>query len=555
MQGEPHVQGQLGEKLIADVIREIAEKKASGLLRVSRGKSIKAIFFESGAPVFAISNASAEQLEYKLLKGGLATPEQIERAKRGDGKANRLGPALVEMGVLGDDLMRQTVRGLVMEIILSLFEWNQGDYALDERIRVTHEVTLDTSATDVILEGARHASRHEQIAQKIAPPEGLLVRAMANGFSRDSSKLLPIEGYVLSRIETPTEISDISTITGISEEEARRAVCALVAGGFLKLHGQDEGEEPEPAAAAGNAANQLHEEVNRKLHFFQSADHYDVLGVNRHASNTDIKAAYYQLAKKFHPDRYRQSEDAELRGKLEALFARITLAYETLSDPVKRMPYDERLRKSPGGNPPEDAAAPPVTPTTPLTQERKNTGPLTPPAANKPPTGPLSKPAAEPEIVKSAPSQSPPQSPPPGRTAEYYYQQGRARLDRKEYHVAVHMLREAVKLDPNKPHYHYHLGMALVRNPRTRREAEQHLVKAAELDPYNAQIRLRLGLLFKEAGLPKKAEHYFKEALAMDPNNRIALRELGGGAAKKGEATSIWKSDIGGIAKRIFKKS
>ncbi|HXG68709.1 MAG TPA: DnaJ domain-containing protein [Blastocatellia bacterium] len=543
------MQGQLGEKLIADVIREIAEKKASGLLRVSRGKSIKAIFFESGAPVFAISNVSAEQLEYRLLKGGLATSEQIERAKRGDSKANRLGPALVEMGVLSDDLMRQTVRGLVMEIILSLFEWNQGDYALDERIRVAHEVTLDTSATDVILEGARHAARHEQIAEKIAPPEGLLVRAMANGFSRDSSKLLPIEGYVLSRIESPTEVGDVSTITGISEEEARRAVCALVAGGFLKLHGQDEDEEPEPAAEAGNAANQLLEEVNRKLHFFQSADHYDVLGVNRHAGNTDIKAAYYQLAKKFHPDRYRQSEDAELRSKLEALFARITLAYETLSDPVKRMPYDERLRKSPGGNPPEDAAAPPVTPTAPLAQERKSTGPLKTPASNKPPTGPLNKPAAEPEAVKSTP-----QSPPPGRTAEYYYQQGRARLDRKEYHIAVHMLREAVRLDPNKAHYHYHLGMALVRNPRTRREAEQHLVRAAELDPYNAQIRLRLGLLFKEAGLPKKAEHYFKEVLTMDPNNRIALRELGGGGVKKEAATSIWKSDLGGIAKRLFKR-
>jgi hypothetical protein len=41
----------------------------------------------------------------------------------------------------------------------------------------------------------------------------------------------------------------------------------------------------------------------------------------------------------------------------------------------------------------------------------------------------------------------------------------------------------------------------------------------------------------------------------MDPGNRVAKREMGLQAAKsKGESGSIWKSDVGTIAKKIFKK-
>ncbi len=101
--------------------------------------------------------------------------------------------------------------------------------------------------------------------------------------------------------------------------------------------------------------------------------------------------------------------------------------------------------------------------------------------------------------------------------AEHYYNQGRARFDRKEYHVAVHLLREAIKLDPSRAPYHFHLGVALIRNPRARREADEHLSKAAELDPYNAQIRVKLGLIYKEAGLPKEGRELFSRGASTRP--------------------------------------
>jgi len=555
------VQGQLGEKLVPDLIRDIAQKNSSGLLRLSRGKAIKAIFFESGAPTFAISNLTNEQLDYTLMKDGLATLEQIERAKERAGKTQRLGPVLVEMGVLETGQMRKLVCDQVMGIILSVFEWTQGDYAFDERIRAAHEVTLSLGAADVLLEGARHASDIQDVAELIVPPDAVVLKSRTGAIQSDSGRLAPLESYILSRIESPTAASTVGALSGLGEADAHRAVCVLVAAGFLKLLDHEKDDDEDPASReADESLDRLREEVVRKLHFSNSADFYDVLGVTRHATTAEIKAAYYHLAKKYHPDRYHQRDAGDLRNKLEALFAMITQAYDTLSQSTERAVYDERIRKASGSLAQAVSRTVPLATSEPAVKESQAPDGDRPGSISSPLDGasgnsetlppiPVEMPVSEPIVSKST-SQLP-----PAQMAEVYYQQGRARFERKEYHAAVHLLREAIKLDPNRAPYHYHLGIALIRNPRTRRDAEMHLSKAAELEPYNAQIRVKLGLLYKEAGLMKRADQYFREALRMDPDNRAAKREISAEAARsKASNGSIWKSDLGSMAKRIFKK-
>jgi curved DNA-binding protein CbpA len=562
------VQGQLGEKLVAELVRVIAEKNLSGLLRVSRGRTIKAIFFELGTPKYAISNLADEQLDNKLIKERLATPEQIEQAKQRAGKPHRVAPALVEMGVLTDDAMRKLVRRQVMGIVLSLFEWTQGDYAFDERIRAAHDVPLDMTASDILLEGARHGAAIRQVAEAIAPLDAVVEKPDAKVMRVDAGRLIPMESYVLSRIESPIVVSEVGALSGIADEEAHRAVCALVAVGLLKLQGDQKEAAEEPAREAGDSTGRLREEVTRKLHFYNSADFYEILGVTRQATTADIKAAYYQLAKKFHPDRHRNTEHSDLRGKLETLLSLITQAYDTLSEPPQRAAYDERLRRSSASapavahKPPAVIAEPKAADPQPPTEEVRHTGDLrkSGPLLDKPTPSPqppdeavVEEAQARTAVAHASAGANATANGNTGQQAEHYYQQGRARYDRKEYHAAVHLLREAIKLDPTRAPYHYHLGVALIRNPRTRREAEEHLSKAAELEPYNAQVRVKLGMLYKEAGLTKKAEGYFQQALQLDPDNRAARRELTTKSSGP-PAESVWKSDIGKIAKRIFKK-
>src|SRR6185295_10984203 len=63
-------------------------------------------------------------------------------------------------------------------------------------------------------------------------------------------------------------------------------------------------------------------------------DYYEVLGLNRDASEEDIKKAYRKLAMKFHPDRNPDAKDAEEK------FKEAKEAYEMLTEPDKRRAYD-----------------------------------------------------------------------------------------------------------------------------------------------------------------------------------------------------------------------
>lgn len=64
-------------------------------------------------------------------------------------------------------------------------------------------------------------------------------------------------------------------------------------------------------------------------------DYYKVLGVDRNATQQDIRKAYRKLAKKYHPDVNSTDSDAKER------FQQINEANEVLSDPEKRKKYDE----------------------------------------------------------------------------------------------------------------------------------------------------------------------------------------------------------------------
>ena len=70
-------------------------------------------------------------------------------------------------------------------------------------------------------------------------------------------------------------------------------------------------------------------------------DYYAILGVERGASEEDIKKAYRRLARKYHPDVSKEPE-------AEARFKEMGEAYATLKDPEKRAAYDQLGQQRPG---------------------------------------------------------------------------------------------------------------------------------------------------------------------------------------------------------------
>ena len=65
-------------------------------------------------------------------------------------------------------------------------------------------------------------------------------------------------------------------------------------------------------------------------------DYYEILGLDKNASEDDIKKAYRHLAKKWHPD-----ANPDNKKEAEEKFKEIGEAYSVLSDPQKKKNYDQ----------------------------------------------------------------------------------------------------------------------------------------------------------------------------------------------------------------------
>ncbi|MCK5867851.1 MAG: DnaJ domain-containing protein, partial [Candidatus Thalassarchaeum sp.] len=74
-------------------------------------------------------------------------------------------------------------------------------------------------------------------------------------------------------------------------------------------------------------------------------DYYDVLGVSKDATDTEIKKAFRSLARQHHPDKNPGDDESEKR------FKEVQEAYAVLSDMDERRKYDIFGHDQPGGSP------------------------------------------------------------------------------------------------------------------------------------------------------------------------------------------------------------
>lgn len=182
------------------------------------------------------------------------------------------------------------------------------------------------------------------------------------------------EGFILSRIDGLSSVEDISIMVGVKQDELLRILEKLAELRVVKLpwstpKPSGPAVKPLTAAAAGSAAavqRVLAEPANppydpRELdveaaidvsvkkrilnayYGFEGKDYYQSLGVARDADKKEIKAAYFELSKLFHPDSQFGKELGAFKTKMEIVFTRLTEAYEVLGRNARRKEYDEYL--------------------------------------------------------------------------------------------------------------------------------------------------------------------------------------------------------------------
>ena len=220
---------------------------------------------------------------------------------------------------------------------------------------------------------------------------------------------------------------------------------------------------------------------------------YDVLGVGFDEPAQNLKTAYYQLARRYHPDRFRKAEPA-LINRIESAFARITQAYDTLRDEGLRRNYNFKLE----------------------VRQRVQRLAEAAPKATTPPPEPTAAPTAEP-VVSVA------------ERAEAQFKEGFAALELGQRQAALRLFASAANAVPKEARYRAYYGHLLAGNESTRRAAEAELQAAIKFEPGNAEYRVMLAELYRDLGLKLRAKGEAERAVAADPNNRKArdlLRSL-----------------------------
>jgi DnaJ-class molecular chaperone len=192
------------------------------------------------------------------------------------------------------------------------------------------------------------------------------------------------------------------------------------------------------------------------------ANFYDLLGIAKSATTSDVRKAYAKLARERHPDRF---PDPAAKQSAQQAFQEITAAFNTLSNDRNRAEYDKSL-------------------------------------------------------------EAPPRPPVPEEIARDAFDRGLKLFEAKNFFDAVELLRIAVAHVPQEARYHGALGRALARNPHWVREGIQSLEKAVQLAPRQAGYHAELAELLAGQGLRIRARKAAEAALRLDRQHPVALKVM-----------------------------
>jgi curved DNA-binding protein CbpA len=519
--GDVIAAGQLAVHPLAEVVYEVANARLSGAIRLVRERVKAVVYFEWGEIIFAVSNLRQHRLTECAREGQFATPTQLA-AVPAKATEVELGYALVERGILTTEKLEKLFELMSVEVLRHVLQWTDGDWVFDARVRLAQSARARVMVQPVLIEAARHlppefvSSRITNLKRQIAP-----IPAALNALPLSS-----MEGFVLARATGMMQLTELADAVALPQPDFLRSVYGLTLGGFLNgslwpaaldpsqiakakvLTAQTrrpaastdsaigrptiasrpaadtpprtgEGALPKPDAPAASPAADRRAAEGYVLRVENAQDYYDVLGIGRASDDDEIKRAYYEIAKRFHPDRFHQDQGSKFHLKLQSSFARVSQAYDNLRDTKLRAAHDRKF---------EGTAAAAAGTADPLKAD-PNAGTLR-------------------------------------QQAETRFQQGLAALQNGNAKSALVLCAQAAKMFPTEARYRAGYGQALAQDKEKRHQAEAELKEAVRIEPKNATFLIILGEFYGDQGYTLRAIAEFERALALDPDNVIAQRRL-----------------------------
>ncbi len=446
-----------------------------GILRAERAAAKKQLVVRQGRLAFAESNAPEEHLARIMVSMNLLPKSALSGVATLMKQKKTSAEAILATAKVGLRELEEGAREQALTVLSSLMGWDGGEiriYPSEQMVRRQYDLALPLP--DLILAAVRRAACRRPIPASFSPLSGCLSRATANSEALLTLPLDRTEAFAFSLITESTQVDALLPLLAGESQKPEDLLLRLLMLGLVRRQDSDEAPvQPEP-----EESSELERRLDEMLRRSESGDLYSILSVTASAGEQQIKEAYHALAKQYHPDRFQSKEHGEeIRAKAEKLFARITGAYATLGDPVLRSAHDRERQKKSG-------------------------------LADSSVKG---RSAADPDRENRA---------------EAIFHAGQGFFSKGEFEKAAEKLRECVWLKPEVAKYQYLLGASQAELPKMRKEAEQCLLRAVELDRTLADAYLALGKLYLRAGLARRAEAQLREVLRWSPNHTEAGKLL-----------------------------
>ena len=451
-------------KHLALFLHDIFFNKRSGRLVFKCGDVEKYFFFRDGDLLQVKTNQPEERLGEVLFRLEKISRDDHERMDDFIEPRTNIGEVLKSQGLISEADLEEALVYQLRETTLNTFPYFDAEIVFQERVGAPEEKAVRRISVPFLIEyGIRRMAYNPALkaflAKKAPRPHG---RSMAHLLTEEEKKVLGV-------IQGGVPAEKILAALRMNGDLFWKTLYLLFCLDLVSFEPEAAPAEPEaaarPAGAAAEKAADIAEVMDMRASL-ESKTYYQILDVPRTAKEEEIKKAYFNLARRFHPDRFDRKVQAAHRDLIDEVFDAITNAYRTLINKDKRRAYDSGSTGR--GEEPEDAM----------------------------------------------------------QKADTKFRQGKTLYSQERYDDAVSLLEEAVRLRKNKGDYYLLLAMAESKIPAYSKKAEEDFLKAIGLEPWNPEGYVGLGYLYKNEGLMTKAGRQFQKAVEIDPEHRLAQQEL-----------------------------
>lgn len=336
--------GELASVGIADLLGAALENTATGRLRLKRGDVEKSIFFEAGRPVLAVSSAASDRMVQMLVREHTISAEQADCAMAlAADTRRRMGVVLVDLGFLKSGELLPAVRRHYEEIILSIFEWEEGTYRFEAgETADPRRVRLLQHPAAIVVEGIGRAYSDARLSRAYGNPLQMLRLRQHSGVA---DIMLGVTSGVPAISRLPVLFDGVRTIidivraSGQSESVVLQVALALRAFGVLQGTVVASGDEtPTPEIMARDSEIDR-ERIRQRSRFVAEGSYFDVLGLLPTASVAEIRAACDRIRRETSDLTIGPTLGAELAGELRVLRVVLDEASWILGDDTTRELY------------------------------------------------------------------------------------------------------------------------------------------------------------------------------------------------------------------------